>query len=106
MCRAYANWTEDGWNVRVHGNVYKIPDVDQDKIDDLANVFLVDTSVDDLSTSEKAQARNVTRSIFVIQQGDEPVTINFVRDANTDRNASGGAVDAVSHLENDLGGSC
>ncbi|KAH7143686.1 hypothetical protein EDB81DRAFT_652714 [Dactylonectria macrodidyma] len=74
----YANWTHDGWNVRVHGNVYKVPNISQDKVDDLTNVFLIDTEVDDLSDSEKTQARNLTRSIFVVQQGDESVTVDFV----------------------------
>ncbi|KAF7539007.1 hypothetical protein G7Z17_g12509 [Cylindrodendrum hubeiense] len=74
----YANWTDAGWSVRVHGNVYKLPNVSQDKIDDLANVFLIDTEVDELSDSGKAQARNLTRSIFVVQQDDESVTVDFV----------------------------
>ncbi|KAI9158594.1 actin patch protein 1 [Paramyrothecium foliicola] len=91
---AYGNWTDAGWNVRIHGNVYKIPEIDQDKIDDLANVFLIDTDVEDLDESQKAQARNVTRSIFVVQQDDRNVTINFVRDVDVDPNESGGAIDA------------
>ncbi|CAM1509065.1 Fc.00g028040.m01.CDS01 [Cosmosporella sp. VM-42] len=91
---AYGNWTNQGWSVRVHGNVYKIPDVDQDKIDDLANVFLIDTEVKDLSDSEKAQARNVTKSIFVVQQDDESVTIDFVNDVDVRPDASGGAINA------------
>ncbi|KAH6896790.1 hypothetical protein B0T10DRAFT_395887 [Thelonectria olida] len=74
----YANWTRNGWNVRVHGNVYKIPDVSQEKIDDLANVFLIDTSVDKLNASGQAQARNLTKSIFIVQQDDESVTMDFV----------------------------
>lgn len=74
----YANWTNEGWSVRVHGNVYKLPNISQSKVDDLANVFLIDTSVDKLSDSEKAQARNLTRSIFVVQQKDESVTVDFV----------------------------
>ncbi|OAA55142.1 hypothetical protein ISF_08063 [Cordyceps fumosorosea ARSEF 2679] len=75
---AYANWTDDGWNVRVHGNVYKVPDVAQDKIDKLADAFLIGTSVKDLDDNAKTQARNLTREIFVVQQGHENVTIKFV----------------------------
>jgi hypothetical protein len=93
---AYANWTDDGWNVRVHGNVYKLPNVSQDKIDDLANVFLIDTDVEDLDESEKAQARNVTRSIFVVQQDDRNVTIDFVQNVDIDSDENGGAINAVS----------
>lgn len=95
----YANWTEDGWNVRIHGNVYKVPDVDQDKIDKLADAFLVGTSVSDLQDSEKTQARNLTREIFVVQQGHENVTVKFVVPASNASAPRGGAyVNAVSSL--------
>ncbi|OAA66355.1 hypothetical protein LEL_10454 [Akanthomyces lecanii RCEF 1005] len=91
----YANWTEDGWNVRVHGNVYKVPDVDQDKIDKLADAFLVGTSVSDLQDNEKTQARNLTREIFVVQQGHENVTVKFVVPAsNASAPRGGGYVNA------------
>ena len=92
---AYANWTDEGWNVRVHGNVYKVPNISESKVDDLADVFLIDTSVDDLNSTEKAQARNVTRSIFVVQQGDESVAVTFEDNAQVVSDANGGAVAAV-----------
>jgi phosphatidate phosphatase APP1 len=73
----YANWTDQGWNVRFHGNVYKIPDISQSKIDDLANVFLIGTSVAELPDDQKANARNLTRSIFIVQQGNVNVSISL-----------------------------
>jgi hypothetical protein len=73
----YANWTDSGWNVRFHGNVYKIPDISQSKIDDLANVFLIDTEVSKLDSTGQAQARNLTRSIFIVQQGDQNVSMSL-----------------------------
>lgn len=77
--------------------MYKVPDIDQSKIDDLANVFLVGTDIDQLSPSEQAQARNVTRSIFVVQQGDESVTVQFVDNDNIlPEEGDGGAINAVS----------
>ncbi|KAG5931605.1 hypothetical protein E4U53_001688 [Claviceps sorghi] len=91
---SYGNWTDRGWNLRIHGNVYKVPNVSQDKIDDLADVFLVGTTVKDLSDSEKAQARNVTRSIFVVQQADKNVTIDLVNDVEIHSEVIAGAVDA------------
>ncbi|KAH7040659.1 uncharacterized protein B0I36DRAFT_344364 [Microdochium trichocladiopsis] len=91
---SYANWTDQGWNMRVHGNVYKLPNVSQSKIDDLANVFLIDVDIDQLSPSEQAEARNVTRSIFVVQQGDEQVTMDFVTDVSVRPDASGGVINA------------
>ncbi|CAO2654546.1 Nn.00g112790.m01.CDS01 [Neocucurbitaria sp. VM-36] len=73
----YANWTDQGWNVRFHGNVYKFPDISQSKIDELANVFLIDTSVDKLPADQQAQARNLTRSIYIVQQGDQNVSMSL-----------------------------
>ncbi|KAH9869119.1 hypothetical protein IAQ61_006324 [Plenodomus lingam] len=73
----YGNWTDLGWNVRFHGNVYKIPDISQSKIDELANVFLIDTSVEQLPDDQKANARNLTRSIFIVQQSDQNVSLSL-----------------------------
>jgi hypothetical protein len=69
----YANWTESGWNVRFHGNVYKQPNTSTSDLNRLANIFLVDTSVEDLPQDQADRARNVTASIFVIQQGNVSV---------------------------------
>lgn len=91
---AYANWTEQGWNVRVHGNVYKQPNISREKLDDLANVFLIGTDIEELSLPEQRQARNMTASIFVVQQPDQNVTINFVNDVDVRPDASGGVVNA------------
>lgn len=74
---SYANWTDQGWNLRFRGNIYKMPNISQSKIDDLANVFLIDTSVDKLPENQQEQARNLTRSIFVVQQGDVNVSMSL-----------------------------
>ena len=73
----YANWTDRGWNLRFHGNVYKQPNIQQPRLDDLANIFLIDTSVEDLPPEGQAQARNLTASIFVIHQEDQNVAFNL-----------------------------
>jgi hypothetical protein len=73
----YANWTNGQWNLRFHGNVYKQPDIANSTIDELADVFLIDTSVSQLPASQQDQARNVTREIFVVQQSDQNVTMNL-----------------------------
>lgn len=70
----YANWTDQGWNVRFHGNVYKVPNISESKLNDLANVFLIDTDIEDLPPDQQAQARNLTQSIFIVQQGHENVS--------------------------------
>ncbi|KAF2730784.1 hypothetical protein EJ04DRAFT_473183 [Polyplosphaeria fusca] len=73
----YANWTDEGWQIRFRGNVYKQPNTSLDKIDELANVFLVDVDIQDLPPDQQAQARNLTRSIFVVQQGDQNVSMHL-----------------------------
>ena len=77
MRSGYGNWTEQGWNLRFHGNVYKQPNISQSKLDELANVFLIDTSVESLPPPQASQARNLTASIFVLQQDDQNVTFNL-----------------------------
>ena len=51
----YANFTSEGWNVRFHGNVYKQPDTSKDKLNDLANIFLIDVDIKDLPPSQQDQ---------------------------------------------------
>ena len=75
--RSYGNWTDQGWNLRFHGNVFKQPNISQSKLDDLANVFLVDTSVQSLPPPQASQARNLTAEIFVLQQSNRSVTFNL-----------------------------
>lgn len=69
----YANWTNSGWNVRFHGNVYKQPNTSVSRLNDLADIFLVNTSISDLPKSQQAQARNLTAEIFVVQQPEVAV---------------------------------
>jgi hypothetical protein len=73
----YGNWTESGWNLRVHGNIFKQPMISEDRINDLANIFLIDTKIEELPPTQSAQAANLTRSIFVVQQGDVNVTVDI-----------------------------
>lgn len=75
--RGYGNWTDQGWNLRFHGNVYKQPNISQSKLDDLANVFLVGTSIQELPPSQQSQARNLTAEIFVLQQSNQNVTFDL-----------------------------
>ncbi|APA15461.1 hypothetical protein SS1G_13385 [Sclerotinia sclerotiorum 1980 UF-70] len=73
----YANWTDQGWNLRVHGNVFKQPNISESKLNDLANVFLVGTSIEDLPAPQQSQARNLTAEIFVIQQAHVNVSFSL-----------------------------
>lgn len=82
--------------MRLHGNVYKQPDIPQDKLDELANKFLVGTDIKDLPPDQQAQARNLTAEIYVVQQENQQVTFDFVDDVSVAPEANGGAVNAVS----------
>lgn len=90
--------------------MYKLPDVSDKKIDDLADKFLIGTSVKDLPDDQKKQARNVTRSIFVFQQSDQNVTMEFnTVSSNTSltkhtQNAKGGAQNIKLPYETTLEG--
>jgi hypothetical protein len=74
----YGNWTDIGWNLRIHGNVYKQPNISESKIDELANQFVIgSTPVSKLPPSESAQAVNLTREIYVVQQHNLNITVNI-----------------------------
>ncbi|KAH8597845.1 hypothetical protein B0O99DRAFT_539902 [Bisporella sp. PMI_857] len=87
----YANWTEQGWNLRYRGNVYKQPNISESQLNDLANVFLVGTDIESLPASQQVQARNMTASIFVVQQEDQNVTFHIepADTQGTDRESGG-----------------
>lgn len=82
--------------MRVHGNVFKQPDISQDTVDDLANKFLIGVDIKDLPADQQDQARNFTRSIFVVQQKDVNVTVHFENNVAVESNASGGVINAVT----------
>ncbi len=94
----YGNWTDAGWNLRVHGNVFKQPNISDDNINDLANVFLIDTSVEELPPSQSAQAVNLTRSILVVQQGEENVAVDIGPAPSAGTNGGPGGGGAVTPL--------
>ncbi|KPI43725.1 uncharacterized protein AB675_6629 [Cyphellophora attinorum] len=89
---SYANWTNNTWNLRFRGNVYKQPNLSNGTVDRLANFFLIDTDIQNLTTSEADQARNLTREIYVVQQGDLNVTMSlFPAPSNGGDGESGGS---------------
>lgn len=71
-----------------------MPNAKQDKIDKLANGFLIGTDIEDLPPSQQDQARNVTRSIYVVQQAHENVTVHFENDVSIDPDSTGGVINA------------
>ncbi|CAG8972570.1 hypothetical protein HYALB_00011420 [Hymenoscyphus albidus] len=93
---SYANWTQQGWNLRFRGNVFKQPNISESKLNDLANVFLVGTSIDKLQPAEQAQARNLTAEIFVVQQGDRQVSFNIEPASSQVTDGTGNGSNAIT----------
>jgi Uncharacterized conserved protein (DUF2183) len=92
----YGNWTDSGWNLRVHGNIFKQPNISDEKVNDLANIFLIDTKIQDLPPSQSAQAANLTESIFVVQQGDVNVAVDIEPAPSAGSNGQPGGDGAVT----------
>lgn len=92
----YGNWTDQGWNVRFHGNVYKQPNTSREKLNDLANVFLIGTDIEDLPASQQDQARNLTAEIFIVQQGNETVKVHLEPAASAGGDGEPGGGGAVT----------
>lgn len=101
----YANYTDQGWNVRFHGNIYKQPNTSREDLNKLANVFLIGTDIDQLPPDQQDQARNLTAEIFVLQQGDVNVsTIHLSPAPNQggDGEPNGGGGQEASGGEQDI----
>lgn len=72
----YANWTSNGWQLRMHGTAYKQPPLSDSQIDDAAKPFLPNLNTSSLNSSELAESRNLTASLLVIPQSG--VTLDFL----------------------------
>lgn len=78
----------------MHGNVYKKPNISESKLNDLADVFLIGTSIDDLPASQQDQARNLTAEIYVVQQAHENVTLKLETNYAAPTDYNGGLIAA------------
>ncbi|KAG0644209.1 hypothetical protein HOY80DRAFT_878877 [Tuber brumale] len=81
----YANYTPQGWNLRIHGTAYKQslsgPGVVSNRtLDKAANKFLPDFDVGDLQPHEQDNARNLTSAILSLPQAGE--TLLFTLDVS------------------------
>ncbi|KAF2724316.1 hypothetical protein K431DRAFT_282164 [Polychaeton citri CBS 116435] len=92
----YAHYTDEGWQIRFRGFVYKQPNATEEKLNDLANIFFVGEKVEDLPQNEQENARNVTAEIFVLLQGDVNVSSIHIEPAESQggdgEQGGGGAV--------------
>jgi Uncharacterized conserved protein (DUF2183) len=64
-------------------------------LDDLANGFLIGTSIQALPTSQQNQARNLTSEIYVVQQANQNVTFDLVDNYVSPSGLNGGLIAAT-----------
>jgi hypothetical protein len=64
-------------------------------LDDLANGFLIGTSIQALPTGQQQQARNLTSEIYVLQQSNQNVTFNLVDNYVAPSGLNGGLIAAT-----------
>lgn len=64
-------------------------------MDDLANIFLIGTSIQALPTGQQNQARNLTSEIFVVQQANQNVTFNLIDNYVAPSGLNGGLIAAT-----------
>lgn len=76
--RGYANWTESGWNVRLHGAAYKDPPLTNEQIDSAAKPFVPGLDYDTMNDTMKAQARNMTSGILTVPVEDVYLNFDFI----------------------------
>jgi hypothetical protein len=70
--------------------VYKMPNHTEKQLDIRASIFLVGSHFKNLPENEKANARNLTAEIFVVQQGDQVVQMDLSVPQPTDSQNQGG----------------
>ncbi|KAG8718169.1 hypothetical protein FRC09_013065 [Ceratobasidium sp. 395] len=79
----YANWTETGWNVRLHGAAYRDPPLVASQLDDAAKRFVPDLDYDSMNDTMKTQARNLTSGISTVPTEDVYLSFDFVYNRNS-----------------------
>ncbi|KAF8609658.1 hypothetical protein BDV93DRAFT_518437 [Ceratobasidium sp. AG-I] len=62
----YGNWTDLGWNVRVHGSAYRNPPATADQLDAASQVFVPSLDESSFTDANRAMARNVTASLLTL----------------------------------------
>jgi hypothetical protein len=83
--------------------IYKQPNTSESKLNDLANIFLIGTSISQLPPDQAAQARNLTAEIFVVQQGNQTVAMHLEpapSAGSSGQTGGGGAVTATGGTQN------
>jgi hypothetical protein len=82
--------------LRFRGNVYKQPNISESKLNDLANIFLIGTSIQALPAAQQTQARNLTAEIFVIQQKNVNVSFSIEPASRQGSDGSLGGSNAIT----------
>ncbi|KAG9114240.1 hypothetical protein FRC07_007682, partial [Ceratobasidium sp. 392] len=75
----YGNWTTNGWNVRIHGYVYRNPPATADQLDQASKVFVPSLDKSGFTDANRAMARNVTAALATlpVQNYSLTFTLNY-----------------------------
>ncbi|QRV98670.1 hypothetical protein RhiJN_26689 [Ceratobasidium sp. AG-Ba] len=79
----YANWTETGWNVRLHGAAYRDPPLTTQQLNEAAKPFVPGLDYDTMNDSMKLQARNLTGGIVTVPTDGVYISFDFVYNRNS-----------------------
>lgn len=106
----FANWTGNGWNVRIHGQAYKQPPANDSVLDHISSVFIADLDVSQLNETGHRQSRNMSALMLALPQDDE--RLNFTLTSPVSNNSlviefpaatdSRGEFDAFIQLTSDM----
>ncbi|QRW13227.1 hypothetical protein RhiLY_12226 [Ceratobasidium sp. AG-Ba] len=79
----YANWTETGWNVRLHGAAYRDPPLTTQQLNEAAKPFVPGLDYDTMNDTMKIQARNLTGGIVTVPTDGVYISFDFVYNRNS-----------------------
>ena len=67
--RGYANFTNSGWNLRIHGLAYKTPNATPAQLDDISSTFISGYDVKNLNATQLQQSRNMSAALITLLAG-------------------------------------
>ncbi|KAG8969564.1 hypothetical protein FRC03_002003 [Tulasnella sp. 419] len=79
----YANWTSKGWNLRVHGRVYRNLPFTEDRLDDVASAMIPGFSRHNWTVDMRDSARNSTLALLSDPEKDIPVPYRLSKNGQT-----------------------
>ncbi|KAF2234196.1 hypothetical protein EV356DRAFT_447034 [Viridothelium virens] len=72
---SYGNWTNEGWNLHIHGNIFAQPEgMDSKKVDTWANrIMLFGANIRKMPAEEQELAQNMTKEFLTVPMANHSV---------------------------------